>query len=367
MGGENKIFQHVRQSVADRYKEDTAYTNYIGFIDSGYDFNYIMARGKQYGPTKENIDNIIAENLSNPSRFWDVYVPSYENIIDTTGRFVIIDNGENPAAFLVSGYGNTVTVNFRQNPSDSAKIFFYDNNVLMSFDNGFYLTSNAGNWATKLYYTDNPETDAKSFIDFVPVSSGQYRILFNNGTSYLRYLYHTPDRNETSDAGTTPSGAGYEFNIQTATTLPIMFYANLKGFATMCLPVHVEIPSDIKVFLFEDLYQTVELVNVNTRIVPANTPVILYFDGITSDTQVDVTIVSTDYARKNIVRSENDKYKTRNTLTGTLNTMTDTGYNYVVSNVNGQIKFTENTESTLKGFNVYLEWASPKATSFVFK
>ena len=31
------------------------------------------------------------------------------------------------------------------------------------------------------------------------------------------------------------------------------------------------------------MYNTVELVNVNTRIVPANTPVILYFEGNTSD------------------------------------------------------------------------------------
>lgn len=365
MGGDNKIFQHVRQSVADRYKEDTAYTNHIGFIESGYDFNYIMTQGKQYGPTKENIDNIIAENLSNPSRFWNVYVPTYENITDTVGDFLMIDNGEATPFYLVSGYGNTKIVNFKQIPSDTEPIFFYKDNYLLSFDNGFYLTSNAGDIRTKLYYTDNPETTAQSLIELVPLETNQYRIQFNNGTSYLRYLYHKSGDN--SDAGTNPSGDGYEFNIKTLKKLPIMFYGNLNGYATMCLPVHIEVPSYIKVFVFEDLYNTVELVKVNTRIVPANTPVILYFEGNTSDIPVYVTIVSTDYARKKIGRSENDKYKTRNTLTGTLNTITDSGYNYVLSNVNGQIKLAENSKTTLKGFSVYLEWASPKATDFIFK
>lgn len=209
-----------------------------------------------------------------------------------TEKFYRFRNGDNYMCNVANGNVRTVT----DDDSDASTIFYLDENS--------YLIAYADGYGFNYGYCKAVSPGIFNSFDFSESSTlGKYLIHANAGTGDAKYS----DRYITVDGESLAQGQG-KWRISEVTDIPVTFKAAGLGYATFCSPVDVKIPAGVSAYVSKINWETnkISLFSIeNTTdddgdvVIPANTAVMLYKDGLEIDTDVDFEI-SSNYSGEEI-------------------------------------------------------------------
>lgn len=243
-------------------------------------------------------------------RFNSVKNGPHDLVTPKAGKFYRIKNNGG-TGYLSGNAATTGRVKFVADIDEQASsIFYFENNKLLSYVTGLYLAK--GSSENFVHYTKT--VGANAGIDFTFKKSpviGKLLIEFDNNT---RSFYSAGvDKSDAASAGQTEDS--YRFTVENVTSLPFTFKAAALGYATFHAPVNVDLSgTDVVAYIAEIIENESKLKirKIEGNVVPAETPVLLYKEGVTSeDVPVNINIhnVTCDFTAKDL-ESQNNFYGT---------------------------------------------------------
>lgn len=240
--------------------------------------------------------------------------------------------------FTPSGKASRATFTADKDGENNAKsIFYFADNKLLNYSTGYYITLvsnfasyNAVGESTSVAF--GKDTGVKSV--YTVTLNGARHLYAQSGTESGTTYYYT------DCAGTGSYGAGYNFDLEEVTALPVTVTA--AGYATFCAPVAVSINSNVKAY--KATKETGKLVLTEiTGMIPANEPVIIAAAEGTYDMEITATEATV----------------TGNDLVGTLAAETVTAAScYTLQNLTSGVGFYRYSGTVLGGFKAYVVGAS---------
>lgn len=204
---------------------------------------------------------------------------------------------------------------------------------LVAYSNGYPAVKNSnflGVGTETQYLTSNGTSIA--FEEAANKEIGTYNVKF--GTD--RYLYTAPGL--FTNAGSSASEAGYNFELEAVTSLPVTVTA--AGYSTLYLPVAVEIPEGVIAYIATVDQDVLRFTKVE-GIIPAATPVVMEAEAGTFNF---------------VVSAEDGSISGTNALQGSVaNEACDAGVHYTLQKpTNMGIGFYRYSGTKLTGFKAYL-------------
>ncbi len=219
---------------------------------------------KSEGSTVEQLNNAISSLYSNV-------------ILPTPGKFYRIKNNGG-TGYLVSGTG-TGRAQFAaaaDNANTKNSIFYYDGSKLLSYDNGYYLSTALSGGKPFVHYTETlGESAGTTFAFAVSPVYGKLLITFSDDT---RSFYSAGTGNSDA-AGSGQTDANYRFTVEEVTWLPVPMNTT-AGYATLYSPVQLGLgdgSARVEVYTVSSAAGTTATLSKQTSCVPANTGVILKY------------------------------------------------------------------------------------------
>lgn len=191
-------------------------------------------------PTATEVDAMI-EELTAAAATVAINVPEAGTFlrIKSSPSYTSVDQPYLGAYNSESKDGRAEFVESAEDDNEAATIFYYDGDYLINYETGYYLTNNSN----FLGYNGVTTGSAVSFQAATYTDIGMYNVVFT-GTSTSRYLY--TNASLYTDAGTNPSGYGYNFELEYVETLPVT--TNSLGYATLYTPVAVTLADGATVY-----------------------------------------------------------------------------------------------------------------------
>lgn len=380
--GENRSYWHmgnngniVRWEAANENSHFQFITD-VASIESDWDAA-IKKRATSYNSTNVGTynTNIIAEPLSTftAATTSEAKGAAYKaletaiasaRILPEAGKYYTISNADHEGKYIVEKYGETGTLGGTALYCQSLEA----NTVpaLWQFeqctDNGktdlyFIKAANSGQYMSRVQWQES--TLYMSVLDKSSNDVGRFDI-FNKDhvrkSNAVTLVYYTNDNR--TDRGTArvnsnegegkieswnDNADGNNFLIQEVTEIPVTISA--AGYATLNLPMAVNIPEGVKAYTGTESEDEIKLTEITSGIIPAETPVIL--EGTGSETPYKFTIAygNTDAALTTALKG---------TLTPT--TIADDATAYILKNGGqgiGLYKVTSTTDREIKANKAY--------------
>lgn len=170
-------------------------------------------------------------------------------------------------------------------------------------------------------------------------------------------------------------GDRHDFTLEPVTSLPFTFKAAALGYATFNAPVAVEMPEGVIAYVAQIVGESTLKMrkfiseNGGPVVVPANTPVMLYKENVSADTQISLDIVEDTYSDEEVA-----EISAKNSFVGTVAAETYPEGATVYSLQKKQKEqdsdpdmvgfFKKASDTTLAGFKAWVKTATASARSF---
>ena len=295
---------------------------------------------------------------------------SYTLNMPETGKFYYIQSA-NTNQYLSNIKSNTNPKTLTTTEQQSANNIFYfesegDNTYLVAYENGHYVTNpwNIGVGEEKI----NENEIYKQTKSFVEGQIGKYALKYFASDGRMHYFTASgTSTNENTDKGIVQA----QWNLEAVTSLPFTFKKAALGFATFNAPVPVELPEGVIAYVAQIVGESTlkmrkfisepgELV-----VVPANTPVMLYKENLTADTQISLEIEEDTYSEEELaeIRAKNSFFGT--VAAKTYPTTGETVYSLQKNSTSTMVGFYQkSSETTLGGFKAWIKTATSNARAF---
>lgn len=293
------------------------------------------------------------------------YTDNYNNAVDglnyvmPTGKFIRIRNlaGTKYVKDLVANYNSDETLDYAEGGTDAASIFYVDaSSKIIAYNSGLYLFA----------ANNTPRITLQSYADTYEFLKGSaplqvYVHSANNPSGWggdNRYWSANESTSKVNRVAATSSAS--EFLIETIENLPVTITA--AKYATLCVPVALEIPEGVKAYYISNVTTTEATLTKLTGTIPANMPVILYADEITETTTFDFPITTADaFVGTNKLSGQ---AAAQNVAAGVAYTL------QTASNEDSTVGFYPKDAGTIAGFKAYLlaenVTAGVKGLTFLF-
>ena len=241
----------------------------------------------------ENLDAAL-EAMKNPNTVTLNNLVAYSEMLDNPkvqepieGTFYRLKNVATNM-YLIGNTDGTAKVSNDEGVEKSAVSLFYvdTNRRLLSYNAGRYFDCNAKALAS----IGTSHTGQFGFAHDVPTPNV---ITYKNNGKWT-YGGHSNGNLNYSSYGA--SDAGYDWYVEPVTSLPFTFNSAGLGFATFNAPVAVELPEGVLAYVTQINLETntLQMYRLEGKVVPANTPVMLYCEAAkTEGATKELTIVST--------------------------------------------------------------------------
>ena len=191
---------------------------------------------------------------------------------------------------------NDIRLQVLSNEKSVKATFCFINDALLSYTEGLYINA----------YNFN-EVATKSSVVFTKDANGHlgtYNIKVNG-----RWIYGDKNNGNKIDSGTgnyAGNDDGYRWWLESVTSLPFTFKADALGYATFHAPVAVKLPEGVTAYVAQIVGErTLQMRMFKSEgeepvVVPANTPVMLYKENVSADTQISLDIVADPYSEEEV-------------------------------------------------------------------
>lgn len=244
---------------------------------------------------KSTLDAVIttANTTKTPSNYialrsaWSTYKSTNDVTVPSTG-FYRFFNSTSSCYAKPAGDGNVIEQT--TTGTDKTTIFYLDgSNYLVAYNDG-YVVSDCNKTGLM--------SDAPSAVTFEHPATGTYGTIAikanstSSGGNRYWYSHLTSEVNTKIDKQSDSNSNRCEWSVTTVTSLPITFRGEYASFYS---PVDLEIPnnSNLKVYTGGEVNNGWMTLNEVTGTLPANTGVILHYDGWTEETTINFNILST--------------------------------------------------------------------------
>lgn len=299
---------------------------------------------------------------------------TYKNLMDgatlnlpAAGQFYRIKSCSN-GRYL----GNTVDdtsdsktlITVDSNEADPSIIYYFEPGLtngqyyLMSYANGHYL---ANPWRIGVGSETIPTTNNETFKQYTEIAEGQrtmYVLKYANGSNNFIKVSE-----EKTNYSTDKDADDAQWTFEPVTSLPFTFKGAALGFATFCAPVNVQLYEGVVAYIAEIMVGDGNNYKLKMRrivgdVVPANTPVLLYKEGIDADVTVNFNIDNVECNfTANDLESQNHFYRTIEAET------LESGYTYysLQKGSDDKLGFYLKNYGTLGGFKAWIKITNPNS------
>lgn len=171
-------------------------------------------------------------------------------------------------------------------------------------------------------------------------------------------------------ASSANNNEGTAWEIEPVETLPFTFNSKALGYATFCAPVNVEIPNDVTAYIAEIQGNTLKMRKFISEgeepvVVPANTPVMLYNENVTTYPEISLDIVADPYSEEELaeIKKKNNFYGT--IAAKTYPTTGETVYSLQKNSTSNMVGFYKKaSDTTLGGFKAWIKTTTSNARAF---
>ena len=233
----------------------------------------------------------------------------------------------------------------------ASSIFYYADAKLLSYSEGLYV--NEGGSTRGLQSVGSTAGAAKfepgTVIGQLGVFSGDS--FHANSSGNVRYIDH---------CGSVHS-AEHDFTVEDVTSLPFTFKKAALGFATFNAPVAVELPEGVIAYVAQIVGESTlkmrKFISEDGEpvVVPANTPVMLYKENVTADTQISLDIVEDTYSDEELAEIDEKNDFVGTVAAENLNAEKECYSLQVNKNDQTKVGFYNKTTGTKGGFKAWLE------------
>ena len=291
---------------------------------------------------------------------------TYKVVAPKVGSFYRLQNVKSQG--YMYGNGTTIKLTYANNANELISTVFYldENNTWLSFTDGRYLnTYGRGYFAVGV---DNASEEVVGKFSYAHGGAEADVITYNNNNHWTYGGADTDaSRPDGLDRGTGTNQNGYNWKVYEVTSLPFTFNPAGLGFATFNAPVAVELPEGVLAYVTQINLETntLQMYRLEDKVVPANTPVMLYCEAAkTEGATKELTIVST------YTGNEFDEFDYEKSFYGTIAAETypttgETVYSLRKSADKNTVGFYQkDSNTTLGGFKAWIKTTTSNARAF---
>jgi hypothetical protein len=270
-------------------------------INGVYTSKYVPRKGETYGYYKKSTVEALGTALSKEIET----APDAGAIVDANDAIVFII--PKPGGFyrFSHDFGGEVGRLYVQ--AEASNVANKTNAMLMTDDNNgassifYYADDQMLSYSKALYVKESGNT--RGLQEVASASNGR-KAKFEQGTAAGQLGIYAGDSFHANTSGDvryidhcgSVHNADHDFTVEDVTSLPFTFNPAGLGFATFNAPVAVELPEGVLAYVTQIKLNnnTLQMYRLKDKVVPANTPVMLYCEAAkTEDATKELTIVST--------------------------------------------------------------------------